>query len=232
MRKAVACLSLILLGSFFSVVVLYYGKYQLEIGKAVESFLVFDVGDAEDRLGIAQSYVDYGRRLPLIGEFFKGPELKRAEIDYWQKEYQSLVNQKITDPESVEPIFNLIKGNSFYRMVESERDRATVIEGLESAIASFVQVINKDEHNIDAAFNYEYLVRVRDDVAKRKRKLPLKPEIPSDNGQQSLHGQEGRQGKDSGASTIKIHVPSDGDQRKNENEGQDAGKGAVKRGKG
>ena len=229
MRKAAVYLLFIFAALALALAITAYGLYQIEVAKAEESFLVFDFADAEAKYRSIRKHLDRGRRIPWLGDSITGIEVRKAEVDYWQREYRNLTSRNVVDQQIQNPTSSFIRANSFYRSIESDKDRKKVIEGLESAIAAYLETIKGDEWNVNAVFDYEYLVRLRNDAAKRKRPLPIKK--PGE-GNLAIHGQEGQQAKESGTNTIKIHIPISGEEIKKLQEGQDAGKGEVKRGKG
>lgn len=228
-----------------------YGFYELKNSEAIQRSLVFEFADAEKRYEEIGRLIGYGKKLPFIFEDWRNEvAVKTEETRYWQKIYtgQTGVNSEDKSGDQ-DPQLMFIRANSEYRKIETSRDRKLVIEGLERAINAYVETIKSDSDHFDGAFNYEYLLRTREEVANNKRPLPLKSEQsqngqpkdpkpgqdgdqPGQQGQQpGMHGKEGAQGQDSSESKIRIHIPIDSDEAK-EKGGQDAGKGDAKRRKG
>lgn len=241
MRKAVGCLFLLLVGCLFSGAVVLYGFYEMKTAKAIELSLALDFNSATDEYQDLERHLGYGSGVAsvLLSGFNKEVRLKRIEAGYWQKNYGELLTMDTDnhDPEKEDSAINFMRGNSSYRTIETEKDKKKVLKGLEDAILQYIQTIRKDPENADASFNYEYLLQVRSSIASSKKALPLKGqpkagkgELPADEGT-NIHGHEGRPAKDKGETTIKIHIPLEGDEAK-DIDGKNAGKGDAKRRKG
>ena len=58
-----------------------------------------------------------------------------------------------------------------YRTAQSKmKDKETTMAALDQGILSYVTVLKNAPRNEDAAFNFELLVRLRDELDKGKRK--------------------------------------------------------------
>lgn len=241
--------SLVLLAAFLLVAIslLFYGLYEREMARAINASVVFNLDSAEDVYRGIDTRLGYIKWIPFILDDEKNEmTIKRAEINYWQKDYS---NFPTVDNDNTElkqsPHLLFIRANSEYRIIENETNKRLVVEGLERAINNYLQTVKDDPEHFDAAFNYEYLLKLRDDVAKGKRPLPLskqdqkgqakgqKPdgsENQPDSGQ-GMHGKEGALVKDNVETKIKIHVPLESDEAKDPG-GKEAGKGDAQRKKG
>ena len=87
------------------------------------------------------------------------------------------------------------------------KDRATTIEALDVAIETYLAVLKNADRHDDAAYNYEYLVRLRDEIDKGRRKTaaPAEPESP--------HGASGAPQEQSDSSKFKVYVPLEKNER-------------------
>jgi hypothetical protein len=79
-------------------------------------------------------------------------------------------------------------------------------------------VLKNDSWNADAAFNYEYLLRLRTEIAQGKRKPGAMAE-KTDN-----LGEQGSPAQNNSTKKFEIYVPLEGSER---TESGEAGKGAV-----
>ena len=188
-----------------------------------------DSEDVEQQLGVA-------RRVPQVGPSAVS-DLRdvRATADYWRGGYASITPQKDvngavteTDPEIL-----FLSANAAFRGSQIDADRATALRRLDTVVKSYADVLRNSPGHIDAAYNYEYAVRVRDTLAKarpaasRNAKLAAKP--PADTGDlpagPTLHGRPGGPPAATDMAQFKIVIPKRGEERK---ENPEAGKGGVK----
>ena len=66
----------------------------------------------------------------------------------------------------------LVVANASFRNAPARRSRTRPcqLQALDEAIGSYMAVLKNDNWHADAAFNYEYLLRLRDELAQGKRK--------------------------------------------------------------
>lgn len=228
MGKIVLCGMVILVSMASSSLFGLHGFYQRKLADAQESFSVFDFQDADSNYSDAEKYLNYGRNIPgLLNSELISIKNRRSEVRYWLGRYDDLIS-------------DFYQGNALYRILETEKDKAKVIGLLDSAISKYAEAIDGDTSNLNAAFNYEYLLQLKNDISNGKRKLPLKQQVngqsmASNKGDRSgqdgnIHGQEGAQPMFKETDKILIHVPTSGDESREK--GSDSGKGEIKRKKG
>jgi hypothetical protein len=119
-----------------------------------------------------------------------------------------------------------IVANAVFRQGQAEaRTPAAAMQAIDAGIAAQLAVLKNSLRNEDAAFNYEYLLRLRAAVA-------LKPDAGVGAGEEgtekTTHGQPGGAPKQSDPTDFKIHIPLEAKEFENEAEGQQAGKAAVR----
>src|SRR5262249_59373415 len=92
----------------------------------------------------------------------------RTTADYWQAQYTALEPKRDaagalteTDPDVL-----LHGANSLFRASQAEADRNTALRRLDGVVKGYTDVLKASGGSVDAAFNYEYAVRVRDSLAK------------------------------------------------------------------
>ena len=245
MRRIFKYSMIVIVFSLLSAGSVVYGLYERDTAKAVEASSVLDYQAAKDAYEAINSRLGYVNRIPFVFDRWRNEiTVKRSEAEYWKKNYAILVNSDEVVSQEVEVTqLAFVRGNAEYRSIESEKNRRLVIEGIERAINDYTHTVKSDPEHFYGAFNYEYLLMLRDQVASGKRPLPLKgdpqkgqkkgqkPGKEGDQQSQGMHGQEGAQAQDSVETKIKIHVPIDSDEAK-EKGGTEAGKGDAKRGKG
>ena len=243
MRKIILYGMVILFSVAFSSLFGLYGLYQGKLADAQESFSVFDFQDADRNYNDAANYLNYGRDIPwLLNSELISIKNRRFEVRYWLGRHEDLVSnfqlQTGFDNNS-DPDEYFIQGNAFYRILEIEKDKIKVIGLLDSAISKYAKAVDGDTFNFNAAFNYEHLLKVRNDISGGKRKLPVKQQAKGQSGKKegnqhsqdsSIHGQEGNQSVIKDTDKILIHVPMSEEESKEK--GNDAGKGKIKKKKG
>ncbi len=160
-------------------------------------------------LDATERYFEYVSRLPWIGN---GPindvRARKAALLYWRGQYSSLV------PEIEDPVANvasdnielqLVVANAMYRIVQAEgRDGQPTRPALNAAINGYLTVLKNASRQEDAAYNYEFLVRLRDDLAKGRRKV-------EPGGIRGPHGASGAP-LSPGKSEFKIYIPLQSDE--------------------
>ncbi|MDO8495847.1 MAG: hypothetical protein Q7S43_00115 [bacterium] len=227
MRRLAVYLFLILLVLVSSGSLVAYGFYEFRTAQATELFAAFDFKSADNIYQDLEKNLDYGQRIPTLLDKWKSElKISRARVKYWEKNYSELVDYADNgqDRDSEDPNLRFIRANASYKNVEKEKNKKNFIEGIESAISGYIYTIRNDSENLNAAFNYEYLLRVRSDTTKNK-----KPNGEPSNPIQGIHGQKGQQVQRGDEGKIRVHIPltdEEADKLKGE---KDAGKGDFKR---
>jgi hypothetical protein len=135
-------------------------------------------GDPDQVLDTVERYLEYASRLPGIGS---GPlndvRARKAALRYWQRQYNLLIPQQ-GDPIATIPADNValqrIVANAVYRSGRAEaKDKTTTLRALDEAINAYLAVLKNVSRDDTAAYNYEYLTRLRDDVNKARREPEL-----------------------------------------------------------
>ena len=219
-----AAVALALLGAVLTTA----GLLERDMADAQANVSALNYDAAAETFDKAERYYEYGSHLPWIGN---GPvndvRARKAALHYWQKSYSEVLPQQ-SDPVGAVPAENsalqLIVADAVYRTGQAQsKDKATTMQALDAGINAYAAVLKNTARQEDAAFNYEYLIRVRDEVDKGKRK-------PGP-GDMVLKGPDGASGApptlDSSMSEFKIYIPLDSQERQDQGV---AGKaGAAKR---
>lgn len=125
-----------------------------------------------------EPYFGYASVVPWIGN---GPlndvRARRAAVDYWQGRYGSVVPEQ-TDPVGAVPGDNIalqaVVADSVYRSGQARaKDRDSALKALDAGIEGYLTVLKNATRHEAAAYNYEFLIRLRDDVEKGRRKADL-----------------------------------------------------------
>ncbi|HZT76886.1 MAG TPA: hypothetical protein VFA27_09525 [Vicinamibacterales bacterium] len=178
------------------------------------------------------------RRVPQVGPA-AAADLRdaRAVAAYWSGGYGTIAPQKDangtvteTDPEIL-----FLAANAAFRSSQSD-DRAATLRKLDTVVKNYGDVLRNSPGHVDAAYNYEYAIRVRDMLAKAKptpaaknakaQPKPAAAEVAGDlPAGPTLHGRPGGPPPATDMAQFKIVIPKRGEERK---ENPEAGKGGVK----
>jgi hypothetical protein len=193
------------------------GFLERDMAQAQANVTMQNYDGVEETFATAEKYYEYGSHLPWVGN---GPvnevRARRASMHYWQKAYGEVIPQQ-TDPVGAVAADNtalqLIVANAVYRTGQAQsKDKATTMQALDAGINAYQAVLKNTARQDDAAFNYEYLIRLRDDVDKGKRK-------PGP-GDLVMKGPDGASGApptlDSTMSDFKIYIPLDSQERQDQ----------------
>jgi hypothetical protein len=143
-------------------------------------------------------------------------EAKNVETTaaYWQGQYDAVAD----DPEA-----KLLAANAAYRNLRKAGGSWQAVVGrMDTLVKQYAEILRDDPANAEAAFNYEYIVRLRQVIAARKQ--PVAPVNAADAGL-SIHGFAGAPPEESDMKKFKMIVPMRPDERL---EAEKAGKGATK----
>ena len=168
----------------------------------------------------------YLERLPGVGSRIRrDARLVRATAEYWLGKYDALKAPRDAGgaPAEQDPDLLLLAANASFRVAQAEAaDRTAMVSRLNDVIKNYADVLKSRPGDVNAAYNYEFAVRKRDEAARQRGALP-KPE------DHTIHGQPGAPPQGESMSQFKLMVPKRNDERQ---ENPEAGKGGAKPRKG
>ena len=190
--------------------------------------LHYDEDSGADETGILN-------RLPMPGSSQSDVEEHRASVNYWLARYEVLTpltgatgNQPTTNPTVL-----FVAANAAFRASHPELgDHKMAVEHLDSVLQAYADVLRLNPDHADAAYNYEYVTRLRDILAKGKPVARLaKPadvsiDLPSG---PTLHGSPGGPPPEVPMSDFKTVSPMRFDEREEQSQ-PGKGKAPVRRG--
>ena len=201
------------------------GLLDRDMAHAQQSVTALKYDEADQTFATAERYFEYGSRLPWIGD---GPvndvRTRRAALRYWQGQYGAIISQQ-PDPVSGVPADNiglqLVVANAVYRASRIQaKDRQATLQAVDAGIQAYLTVLKNTTRQEDAAYNYEFLVRLRNEILDG-RGTPKVPKMPDQN------GVSGGPLETTDASKFKIYIPLELEER---NKATGAGKvGPIKR---
>jgi hypothetical protein len=197
------------------------GAFERHLADAEEQVATDRFADAADHLTEADRYAAYARWIPQIGaRAERDLATRRAALQYWKKDYTGVLPRD-ADPVGAVDTANVdlqqVVANASYRGAQRKMtDKAAALQALDESIGNYLAVLKNAEWNADAAFNYEYLVRLRAEIAQGKKK-------PTTQEKSDTLGEQGQPAQNSSTKKFEIYVPLEGSERQ---ESGEAGKGA------
>ena len=206
-----------------SAVALAAGRLEHGIARADEALVSLDFVESARAYDELDPYVGYARYIPWIGgDALKRIRANRAAVRYWDGDYDallSLARGEAADAASDADLL-FIAANAAYRLgVQRAPDGPSMLRAIDDARTAYQVVLRDSGNHPDAAFNYEYMLVVRDRIATGGRLPAAKPQAGDEGGApapQTLHGREGAPPPGRSQKEFKVYVPEDRDERKND----------------
>jgi hypothetical protein len=133
---------------------------------------------------------------------------------YWRGDYDKAIEN---------PDAKLLAANAAYRKLrQSGGSWQAVVGRMDSVVKQYAEILRENPASTEAAFNYEYVVRLRSVIAARKQAVPP---VDAKNSNMTIHGFAGAPPEESDMKKFKMIVPMRPDERL---EAEKAGKGTTK----
>ena len=185
---------------------------------------------AQKSLEAANGRLRFARWVPRVGDdTVREVRARQAALQYWQGDYAKVL------PAQAEPVaavdesnveLQLVVANSEFRVKQTEfKDKASTVKALEESAAGYLTVLKNNTWHPDAAFNYEYIIRLRDQAAKGSQPPP-----PQKNEEESDNGESGAPTPATSQEGFQIYIPLE--QGEKNPTGGEAGKASAKERKG
>jgi hypothetical protein len=179
-----------------------------QIARAQQSLAAFKDDEPDVAFETVEGYLEYTSHVPWIAS---GPlndvRVRRAALLYWRRQYDRIARLNADPLRAVAPDngdLQLIVANAVYRAGRARAtDRPTALVAIDAAINAYLTVLKNPGRHETAAYNYEYLARLREDIDKGRRA----PEAT----ETAENGPAGRKGnpspQDSSGRKFKIVIP-------------------------
>jgi hypothetical protein len=211
-------------------VVLGAAAFERHMSSAEENLATLQYEAAAAELDAAASYAGYAKWVPGTGRTAERDlRHRRASLQYWQRQYAQLLPRE-ADPvgavESEDVALQLLVANGAYRVGQTRggASRETAVQALDEAMAGYLTVLKSETWDESAAYNFEYVVRLRDDLSSGRMKT-----LPPPESENASHGSSGAQMKTAEMDRFEIFVPLESEER---SEAAEAGKAAPNKRKG
>jgi hypothetical protein len=136
-----------------------------------------------------------------------------AQAAYWRGDYAAV---------TMDPDAKLLAANAAFRTLRKDGGTWQAVVGkLDTVVKSYAEILREQPDNAEAAFNYEYTVRLRAVLAARKQPVAAYDATNT----LTLHGFAGAPPEESDMKKFKMIVPMRPDERL---EAEKAGKGTTK----
>jgi tetratricopeptide (TPR) repeat protein len=219
------------------------GQLERRVADAHEELALLRYNAVDAEYGDIEQAMVYLRRVPWVADnLATDVQEHRATARYWQGRYDALTPQRDANGAIIEqpPAVLTLAANAAYRTGQREAgDRQALLRRLDGALKTYTELLKKDPNNVDAAYNYEYVVRLRDTASKAKPPAPAKREDPARALQKptgivmagdlpegrTVHGEPGAPPPNTDMTQFKMHIPVRPDERQG---GTDAGEGKQK----
>jgi hypothetical protein len=219
------------------------GQLQNRVADAHEELALLRYNAANASYADIEASMAYVSRVPWVADtLLTDVRGDRATGDYWLARYDSLGSKRDVAGAIVEPQASelVLAANAGFRASQHDNaDRQAMLSKLDAAIKTYTALLKKDPGDADAAYNYEYVVRLRDTVSKAKPQAPGKREDPAKVIQKltgvvmagdlpegrTVHGDPGAPPPNTDMTQFKMHIPVRPDERQG---GSDAGQGKEK----
>jgi len=223
------------------------GQTETRLAEVHKQLATLRYADASSEGGRFEDSLGVERRMPVIGHAVEADARDvRAAAGYWRSDFAAVAPQKDANGVVTEsdPAILLLSANAAYRGSQNT-DRITAVRRLDDVVRSYAEVLKTqakdcdadervcDQRAIDTAFNYEFVIRSRDALAKARNTAPPKaaPKVAAKTEDDdlpagpTLHGHRGGPPPATDMNQFKIVIPKRGEERK---DAPDAGKGGQK----
>jgi type II secretory pathway pseudopilin PulG len=244
MRTFIALVLVTIVLGLFGAAALGVARLEGHMADAQQQLATLQYDAAKNSLTEATAYADHSRWVPFLGRDERQEiRARNAALQYWTKEYDVLV------PAQAEPVaavgddnveLQLVVANAAYRLGQGRsKDKAATMKALEEAASGYLTVLKNNTWHTDAAYNYEYIVRLRDTISKSRppsatRRQDPAATVPKNPGfvmagdlpdGRTVHGDPGAPPPSTDMTQFKMHIPIRPDERQG---GSDAGQGKQK----
>jgi hypothetical protein len=212
-----------------AVVLLTAGRMERQLAEADQAMAMVNLGDAERRYETVAAALGPFERIPWVLRGTRETVVARqAAVAYWRGRYRELVDA-YTQPDSPNMAGNIdlqfVVANADYRSVQQPgTNRDLALGTLDHAIGVYRRLLEGDDAHEDAAFNYELMVRLRNEIAAGDEVPEFRrPNVP---------GNPGDPMEEEEMEDVQIYVPRDSLIDPDESEDPTIGEGAPIRRRG
>jgi hypothetical protein len=146
----------------------------------------------------------------LARRAFRETGTTRGLIQYWRADYGDLTEiarAPAQTREGLDPALVSMAANAAYRAAQGgPQDRTTLLRNLDAAVRAYADAVDATG-SADAAYNYEFAVRMRAEIGSGKRRRL--PSLGENDDPGRLHGVRGGPPEPIAGSPFRIRIPQD-----------------------
>ena len=213
------------------------GRVQGRGVSAQRTFLTMQYAPPLDQYDALERSTRFVPEVGGVARWRAGLRAQRAASQYWLGRYPELTapGQAVSNSGGAatgNPEHLLLIANAAYREAAGDLNDQTPPERFDGIARLYLDALEGDAELVDAAYNYEYVVRLRNQIV-RDRTARRRPR-PTDAGDgrgvaPSLHGTPGAAPPDAGLKEFKVIVPQRPEERSQQPEAG-VGGGKVRKG--
>jgi hypothetical protein len=187
-------------------------RYERHVAEAQELAATQQYARSREALDAAEWYAGYVRWVPGLGrQALADLAARKAALQYWQRQYDELAATR-TDAISGEDAENvdlqLVIANAGFRVAQAKAtNRAAAMLAFEEAMNGYLAVLRNSAWSEDAAHNFEYVARLRQETARGQRPPNVREE------QDQAQGQQGAPAADTQMEQFEIYIPLESQER-------------------
>jgi hypothetical protein len=158
---------------------------------------------------------DRGLLDPILRRLTPGADAERALARYWSGDYESLGAER-------EVTMQVLAANAEYRALRAAGGPwQSVVSRLDTIAKRYADILRTNPENEEAAYNYEFIVKLRAAVMKVRQPVPAGDPATA---ALTVHGDPGAPPQDSDAKKFRMIVPMLPDERQEAEEAGRAGR--------
>jgi len=203
------------------------------LAQAQQDVATLNYEGVQERFDRAEQFYEFGSRIPGVGnQALNDIRARKASLQYWQRNFAAIV------PPGEDPVASLppdntdlqfVTANAVFRSAQAQaKDRQTALQAMDAGIKAYLVVLKNSTDNVDAAFNYEYLIRQRGAILAG----PANAKGSNAGDESNPHGQPGGAPQQTEMNDFKIQIPVDPKEFEDQKNGQEAGKNVVRQRRG
>ncbi|MEE2777430.1 MAG: hypothetical protein VYE73_11805 [Acidobacteriota bacterium] len=213
MRGAIIYLAVAAVLGFVGTVLLAASRLDSALAVAQQGLWVRDYETADAAFETAEQFLGFASLVPGIGDDpLEELQARRASASYWQRQYSDLVEgdlrPSVSDAYGDNTDRQLVVAHAVYRLGQQQAEgQETALAALDAGIQAYQTVLRQDPSSEDAAYNYEFLVRLRAEIQAGDSDLPQLADDPA-----SFGSEGGPQQEMEGDAEFKVYIPLDAEE--------------------
>lgn len=193
------------------------GRLEQRVVNARTQLLTMRYDAPLNEYDLVERSVRYASDLPWVAALVADVRGQRATSKYWAHDYPSLTLARDAGGAMVEqdPALVLVAANAAFRRTRIDGSDRSASQQLDDILGLYVDVLKRAPHDFDAAYNYEFVARTRDTLARPRagRSGREKPTARVAASTQTIHGRPGAPPDSTNKDDFKIIVPQDQEER-------------------